>query len=319
MILELLAIGGASGAVVTSINRLVNRCYMINLEENDKFNDLVEELEEDEVGDDEPYEEDTVHGNKLFVSQELPAHTYLHNKHTEEVFTIDVDDQLTAETYNMVVKDAERYGLVRNGMIREAEDGWKEIQPLPPPGPPASIFGTRMSEDGKKASKKVHNYRAAAFAAEKVRESILKGHDSASIKIALSKVGSGIGPAILKRKRRFRRAPYTRYLVSYARLKFAADAPPKPTEATIKAIKEYVRRAMVDKGVRPSHQNLVMPTVIKMVMTPSRPMLDAARFVQATSLQERRHEAMYGPTQSMSIQIRNIWTGKGTPFPETSA
>jgi hypothetical protein len=300
------AVAGPPFAI--GINRMLNGCYRIDDSELDELDNLVGALDvqdEDGLDDSYPYEATTLSGERWLYNEESPCI----QQQGSTTYSITVDSDTTTEHYEATLDQAIQ--TVENSPeFHSSLQAYCEGNAPPPPAPPAGLVGRQLSDE-------VARGNANRFAARAIN--INTGQEQAFTLVCDVPRCGAFTKAHFKRRRRFRKAPFTRFLVASARAKFAAVGPPTPSDANVRAVQLFVRRIMDDRKVRPVHQNLVMPTVIRMVMSPTTDMLQARRLDMSDRLAKRRHEYSYQPTYTLYIQLRNFVTGRNTAPPSYSA
>jgi len=280
---------------------------------------LFEGLEQDEVGDEYPYEEALfcapgVKQQYALYKEELPEMEIISDgkkggtPDAALMWEVNVDHEVSTEqtcmSHAALMSTKNAFELIAADMKPPGPE-------LPPPPDPSLIGQTEFSLQLKE------NIRRAKLSKEKreveaLRQTIFKEGQVSQGRYLRIKQTLGLVPSARRLARRFRHRPYTRYLVSLARAKFAAAGVPKRTAATQEAISSFLRREMLDHKVRAAHMNEVLPNCVELVFTPTRAMLTARRLALAPEMAARRHEALNGPTYMLSTRLWHVWTGKGT-------
>jgi len=318
----------ATGVIGTSATRyLLKPDYTLDAEKLDALDKKMELLElDDGYGDHIPYADTTEDGDWLLQERELPDFkretapewiAQTNSRAVSEARLARVEElvayQPMAKTPTIQAPPTEE-GKKKKKSRKTKETGWSELAKKfgakdavapSPPAPPLELVSQEAHDRVVEENKRIQD----------AREHV------AGVTIRWKKAeATGLSRRLIKKHtRRFRRAPYTRHLIALSRAKFCAVAPPKPSEATVKAIQIFIRREMVDHGVRSRHQAIITPEVVRQVFLPTREMIEAAQLDLCPLAVGRRHEFNTGPSYTLPQRALQWLTGREAPPPSFSA
>lgn len=115
-----------------------------------------------------------------------------------------------------------------------------------------------------------------------------------------------------RRDRRLLRKKFWTWVLNQVRSRFCTVGPPVRDAATEKAIALFVRRVCDDRGVRPSHINMIIPWVIELTFVPTKNQLRAQEVAthptvtarKATQAQRITHHQTFQEWLTSFVHIR---------------